>query len=154
MISGGRGCRCRRGGVLGIASLWSLPENHSGVSAADRRNRLSSVGECYCAVAAGVVPVVVAVVVTAAAAAGSLPAAEAANAVGDLAAVLVAAGVPNLVEGFLLLGGVAISGSGAGSGSGSGLRIGTRCCTLSLSAGSISLGPPLNYLDGVASYLK
>ncbi len=100
-------------------------------------------------VAAGIVPVVAS---AATAAAGSRPAADAATAIGALAAMQAAAGVPNLVESFLPLGGVAISGTIAGfvSGSGSGLRVGARCCPLSLSAGGIGLGSPLNYLNGVA----
>jgi hypothetical protein len=48
MFSGGRGRHRRRGGVLEIASLWSLPEIRCGVSAEERHIRLSSVGSCRC----------------------------------------------------------------------------------------------------------
>ncbi len=48
MFSGGRSRHRRRGAVLEIASLWSLPEIRSGVSAEERHIRLSSVGSCRC----------------------------------------------------------------------------------------------------------
>jgi hypothetical protein len=140
--------------AVGVASLESPPSGVSPRSVVVCRRRtvvvFSPLSETATAVeAAGIIPVVVAVVVSAAAA-GSRPAADADTAIGALAAVQAAAGVPNLVEGFLSLGGVAISGTGAGSVSGSGLRVRTGCCPLSLSAGGIGLGSPLDYLDGVA----